>query len=168
MDGTIKPEQAQRDAAPAAIPFLDRQAVERLLPHRAPMLMVDHVEDVVFFEHAIGVKHVGQNDFYFEGHFPGHPVMPGVFVIECMAQTAALLVVGGMSEDNWGKVVYFISIENAKFRRPVMPGCELRVHMQTVQRRSKVWRVHGVARVDGVDVAEATLAAWLRDKPGEM
>jgi 3-hydroxyacyl-[acyl-carrier-protein] dehydratase len=103
------------------------------------------------------------NEPFFQGHFPGQPVMPGVLIIESMAQTAAVLVVQTLG-DHWrGKLVYFMSIEGAKFRRPVVPGDQLMVHVQKLRRRANVWKFHAVARVDGVAVAEATYAAMIRD-----
>ncbi|MGI3777905.1 MAG: 3-hydroxyacyl-ACP dehydratase FabZ, partial [Janthinobacterium lividum] len=113
---------------------------------------------------AIGVKNVTMNEPFFQGHFPGHPVMPGVLIIEAMAQTAAVLVVETIGPDAAGKVVYFMSIEGAKFRRPVVPGDQLRIHILKERSRGSVWKFHAIARVDGVSVAEATYAAMIMDR----
>jgi 3-hydroxyacyl-[acyl-carrier-protein] dehydratase len=125
------------------------------------MLMIDRVVDLVLGESATGVKNVTINENFFTGHFPAHPVMPGVLVIEAMAQTAAVLVVETLGAAAAGKVVYFMSIEGAKFRRPVVPGDQLRIHVTKQRRRGNVWRFSGVARVDGVSVAEATYTAMI-------
>ncbi len=120
--------------------------------------------DVVLDVSAIGVKNVSVNEAFFAGHFPNHPVMPGVLIIESMAQTAAVLVVETLGPDAAGKVVYFMSIENAKFRRPVVPGDQLRIHVVKERKRGNVWKFHAIARVDGVSVAEATYAAMIMDR----
>ena len=134
------------------------------LPHRYPFLLIDRVVDVVPDRSAIGVKNVTVNENFFQGHFPGHPVMPGVLIIESMAQTAAVLVVETLGPEAAGKVVYFMSIEGAKFRRPVVPGDQLRIHVAKDRNRGNVWKFSAVARVDGVSVAEATYAAMIMDK----
>ena len=134
------------------------------IPHRYPFLLIDRVVEMVLGRSAIGVKNVSINEPYFQGHFPHHPVMPGVLIIEAMAQTAAVLVVETIGPDAKGKVVYFMSIEGAKFRRPVVPGDQLRIHCVKERRRGSVWKFHAVARVDGVSVAEATYAAMIMDK----
>jgi len=110
------------------------------------------------------VKNVSVNESFFQGHFPHHPVMPGVLVIESMAQTAAVLVVETLGPDARGKVVYFMSVEQAKFRRPVVPGDQLRIHVARQHRRGNVWKFHAIARVGGAAVAEATYAAMIMDK----
>jgi 3-hydroxyacyl-[acyl-carrier-protein] dehydratase len=115
---------------------------------------------------AIGIKNVTINESFFQGHFPSHPVMPGVLIIEAMAQTAAVLVVETLGPEARGKVVYFMSIEGAKFRRPVVPGDQVHVHVVKLRNRGNVWKFHAVARVDGISVAEATYAAMIMDKQG--
>ncbi|HYZ63704.1 MAG TPA: 3-hydroxyacyl-ACP dehydratase FabZ, partial [Acetobacteraceae bacterium] len=115
-------------------------------------------------ESATGVKNVTANEGFFQGHFPGHPVMPGVLIVESMAQTAAVLVVETLGPDSAGKLVYFMTIEAAKFRRPVVPGDQLMIHVSKVRSRNNVWKFNGVARVDGTAVAEATFSAMIMDR----
>ncbi len=134
------------------------------LPHRYPMLLVDRVLECEPGKRILGIKNVSINEPYFAGHFPHHPVMPGVLIIESMAQTAAVLVVETLGPEAHGKVVYFMSIEGAKFRRPVVPGDQMRVHVTKERNRGNVWKFHGVARVDGITVAEATFAALIMDR----
>ena len=152
------------DAAGEAIDLIDIARIMHAIPHRYPFLMIDRVVDVVRDRSAIGIKNVSVNEHYFQGHFPGHPVMPGVLIIESMAQTAAVLVVETLGEEAAGKLVYFMSVEGAKFRRPVVPGDQLRIHVAKERNRGNVWKFHGVARVDGVSVAEATYAAMIMDR----
>ena len=150
-----------------AIEVVDITRIMHAIPHRYPFLMIDRVVDVVRNKSAIGVKNVSVNEHYFQGHFPGHPVMPGVLIIESMAQTAAVLVVETLGEEAAGKVVYFMSVEGAKFRRPVVPGDQLRVHVTKERNRGNVWKFHAIVRVDGVSVAEATYAAMIMDRVAE-
>jgi len=134
------------------------------IPHRYPFLLVDRVVEIVADKSAVGIKNVSINENFFQGHFPAHPVLPGVLIIESMAQTAAVLVVETLGPDAAGKVVYFMSIEGAKFRRPVVPGDQLRIHVTKDRNRGNVWKFSAVARVDGVSVAEATYAAMIMDR----
>jgi 3-hydroxyacyl-[acyl-carrier-protein] dehydratase len=134
------------------------------IPHRYPFLLVDRVVDIRPDHSAIGIKNVSINENFFQGHFPQEPVMPGVLLIEAMAQTAAVLVVATLGEAFKGKLVYFMSIENAKFRRPVVPGDQVHIHVTKAQRRMNVWKFTGEAKVDGTVVAEATYAAMIRDR----
>jgi 3-hydroxyacyl-[acyl-carrier-protein] dehydratase len=169
MDGTTAQDQPQadsdtREAAPKVLQVVDIARVMHLIPHRYPFLMIDKVIDVVLGESAIGIKNVTINENFFQGHFPSHPVMPGVLIIESMAQTAAVFVVETLGEAAHGKVVYFMSIEHAKFRRPVVPGDQLRIHVVKEHARRNVWKVNAVARVDGVAVAEATYTAMILDR----
>src|ERR1700761_8409900 len=143
---------------------IDILRVMKALPHRYPFLLIDRVVDLIRNVSAIGVKNVSVNESFFAGHFPNHPVMPGVLIIESMAQTAAVLVVETLGPDAVGKVVYFMSIEGAKFRRPVHPGDQLRIHVTKERNRGNVWKFNAVARVDGTSVAEATYAAMIMDR----
>lgn len=142
---------------------VDIAGVLRSIPHRYPFLLIDSVRDVVPFESAIGIKMVTVNEPYFQGHFPGHPIMPGVLIVEAMAQTAAVFVVQSLGLESEGKLVYFMSIEGAKFRKPVMPGDLLQLNVRKLQQRGQVWRFKGEGEVDGKRVAEATISAMIRD-----
>ncbi len=141
----------------------DINRVMQLLPHRFPMLMIDRIEKMNGNESAVGIKNVTINDPFFEGHFPGHPVMPGVLIVEAMAQTAGALVINSMGSDASDKVVYFMAIDKAKFRKPVAPGDRLELHVSKQQNRGPVWKFRGVAKVDGAVVAEADYVAMIRE-----
>lgn len=143
---------------------MEVERIMEMIPHRYPFLMIDRVVDVVPDRTAVGIKNVTINEHFFQGHFPGHAVMPGVLLIEAMAQTAAVLVVHTLGPEAEGKLVYFMSIEGAKFRRPVVPGDQLRVHVTKERNRGPVWKLQGDVRVDGVTVADATFAAMIRDR----
>src|SRR5579871_4610702 len=168
MDSTAAhTKEAEGPAETPARPRVDVVDIARIMhaiPHRYPFLMIDRVVDVVPNESAIGIRNVSINENFFQGHFPQHPVMPGVLIIESMAQTAAVLVVETLGPESGGKVVYFMSIEHAKFRRPVVPGDQLRIHVTKDRHRGQVWKFTAVARVDDVSVAEATFAAMIMDK----
>ena len=155
---------AQTPVAGKIIELIDIHRIMHDIPHRYPFLMLDRVVDVVLNASAIGVKNVSVNEGFFAGHFPNHPVMPGVLIIEAMAQTAAVLVVETLGGDAAGKLVYFMSIEGAKFRRPVVPGDQLRIHIVKQRSRGNVWKFHAIARVDGSPVAEATYSAMIMDR----
>src|ERR1700710_2736785 len=144
---------------------VDIAGIMGAIPHRYPFLLIDRVVQMHKNTSAIGIKNVTINESFFQGHFPSHPVMPGVLIIEAMAQTAAVLVVETLGPEARGKVVYFMSIEGAKFRRPVVPGDQLRIHIVKERSRGNVWRFHSVARVDGVAVAEATYSAMIMERP---
>lgn len=142
---------------------LDLQQIQRMIPHRYPMLMIDRVIDVVPNVRATGIKNVTINENYFSGHFPTDPVMPGVLIIESMAQTAAVLVVATLGAEKEGRLVYFMSIDQARFRKPVVPGDTLHIHVEKQRNRGNVWRFSAQAVVDGVTVADATYTAMIRD-----
>ncbi|MDE2583385.1 MAG: 3-hydroxyacyl-ACP dehydratase FabZ [Rhodospirillales bacterium] len=146
------------------VPHIDIARIMQAIPHRYPFLMIDRVVELIRDHSAVGVKNVSVNESFFQGHFPNHPVMPGVLIIEAMAQTAAVLVVETLGPDSAGRVVYFMSIEGAKFRRPVVPGDQLRIHVAKERKRGNVWKFHAVARVDDVPVAEATYAAMIMER----
>ena len=141
----------------------DVAEIKKMIPHRYPFLMIDKVVNVEVGKACVGVKLVTNNEPHFEGHFPDHPVMPGVLIIEAMAQSAAVLVVHTMGERAFGKLVYFMSIDEARFRKPVVPGDVLYVHCEVERSRGNVWRFKGEARVDGQRVADATYSAMIMD-----
>ncbi len=137
------------------------ERIMEMIPHRYPFLMIDRVIEMELGEHAVGLKNVTMNEPFFVGHFPGKPVMPGVLIIEAMAQTCAVLVVKTMGAEAEGKLVYFMSIEEAKFRKPVGPGDALHIRVQKLQSRRNVWKFKCEATVDGALVAEATVCAMI-------
>lgn len=140
---------------------LEVEELMQLLPHRYPILLVDRLVDIVPGEGATGIKNVSYGDQFFQGHFPQKPVMPGVLIIEAMAQSAAAYTSYTENLDTDGKVVLFMGVDKARFRKPVIPGDQLRIAVKTIQRRAPVWRFEGVATVDGKRVAEATFSAML-------
>jgi len=144
---------------------LDILGVMRSLPHRYPMLLVDRVEEMVLNERITAIKAVTMNELFFQGHFPGRPIMPGVMIIEALAQAAGVLAVKSLGEGEAGKLVYFMSIENAKFRVPVEPGVLLRLEANLLQKRGKVWKFAGQASVDGRLATEANFTAMIVDPP---
>jgi 3-hydroxyacyl-[acyl-carrier-protein] dehydratase len=146
---------------PIDVGLIDAKRLMSMLPHRYPFLMVDRLIDVRCDHSAIGIKNVSVNENFFQGHFPGHPVMPGVLIVESMAQTSAALVFETLTGGKGSPLVYFMSIDNAKFRRPVVPGDQLRIHVVKDRRRGNVWRFNCVARVEGVTVAEASVTAMI-------
>jgi len=139
------------------------ERIMEMIPHRYPFLMIDRIIDYEAGEYAIGLKNVTINEPFFTGHFPSKPVMPGVLIIEAMAQTSAVLVVKTMGKEAEGKLVYFMTIEEAKFRRPVGPGDSVHVRVDKQQNRRNVWKFACVATVEGVKVAEAVISAMIVD-----
>lgn len=139
----------------------DTERVMEMIPHRPPMLLIDSVEQVIANESATGIKTVNPDDMFLQGHFPGHPVMPGVMIVEAMAQTAAVLAIHSMGAEAEGKIVYFMTISDAKFRRPVTPGDELHLEVAVARARKTVWRFTGRATVDGELAAEASFSAMV-------
>ena len=144
--------------------FIDIEKIVEMIPHRYPFLMIDRVSDLVPEESAVGHKNVTINEPHFQGHFPSKPIMPGVLIIEAMAQTSAVLVVHTLGGETEGKLVYFMSVENAKFRRPVHPGDVMKIYVNTKQHRKAVWKFDGVAKVDEQIVAESTFTAMIMDQ----
>ncbi len=149
------------EARTAVAESLDINRIMEMIPHRYPFLMIDRVVDIVLDDSAVGIKNVSINEPYFQGHFPGHPVMPGVLMIEAMAQTAAVLVIRTMGQDAEGKLVYFMSIDQARFRKPIGPGDTVRVRVEKQRNRGNVWKFKGEARVGDSLMAEATFAAMI-------
>ena len=153
------------EAAPAAMNAIDIRGIMAALPHRYPMLLVDRVASLVVRERIHAVKAVSINESFFQGHFPGRPIMPGVLIIEAMAQAAGVLTVETLDLRGSGKLVYFMSIDGAKFRNPVEPGCLLDLHVELLQIRGRVCKFVGKATVDGKLCAEANFVAMIADPP---
>jgi 3-hydroxyacyl-[acyl-carrier-protein] dehydratase len=142
---------------------LDIRAIERILPHRYPFLLVDRVDEVGA-EKLIARKLVSRNEPHFNGHFPGHPVMPGVLIIEALAQAGALLAAQTVGFDPEKQVIYFMAIDKARFRKPVVPGDLLMLEVVPLRKGGAIWKLHGEAKVDGVVVAEAELLASIQPR----
>jgi 3-hydroxyacyl-[acyl-carrier-protein] dehydratase len=142
---------------------IDVVQIMKMIPHRYPFLMVDKIVECNPPESAVGLKNITFNEPQFLGHFPNMPVMPGVLIVEAMAQTAAIVVVKALNRETAGKLVYFMSIEEARFRRPVGPGDAMYIHVKKVQARKNVWKFSGEARVNDVVCAEATFTAMIVD-----
>ncbi len=155
---------SEDNTTPTYIGAYDIAKIMHAIPHRYPFLLVDRVVDLVKNEGCTGIKNVTINENFFQGHFPTMPVMPGVLIIECMAQTAAVLVVETLGPDWAGKLVYFMTVDNAKFRKPVVPGDQMRVYVKKERQRGNIWKFSAEAKVDGKVVAEATYAAMILDR----
>ena len=155
---------SEENTTPTEIGVIDIAKIMHAIPHRYPFLLVDRVVDLVKNEGCTGIKNVTINENFFQGHFPTMPVMPGVLIIECMAQTAAVLVVETLGPDWAGKLVYFMTVDNAKFRKPVVPGDQMRVYVKKERQRGNIWKFSAEAKVDGKVVAEATYAAMILDR----
>jgi 3-hydroxyacyl-[acyl-carrier-protein] dehydratase len=153
------------DGPAAATGPMDVRRVMAALPHRYPLLLVDRVESLEPDKSIVAIKAVTINESFFQGHFPGRPIMPGVLIVEALAQAAGVLAVESLGLANSGKLVYFMAIENAKFRAPVEPGVLLRLEVEFVQKRSSVCKFAGRASVDGKLAAEANFTAMIADPP---
>ena len=149
----------------AATGPLDIRRVMAALPHRYPMLLVDRVERIAVDQSITAIKAVSMNEGFFQGHFPGRPIMPGVLIVEALAQAAGVLAVESLGLADSGKLVYFMAIEGAKFRNPVEPGCLLQLDVEFVQKRATVCKFAGRASVEGKVVAEANFTAMIADPP---
>jgi 3-hydroxyacyl-[acyl-carrier-protein] dehydratase len=155
-------QEATKEAASAPI---DINQVMALIPHRPPFLLVDRAEAYVANTSIVGIKAVTVNEPFFEGHFPGFPVMPGVLIVEAMAQTSAILMSKSLAVEVAGKTIMFMSVDNCRFRAPVRPGDMLRLEVEVVQARGVVFKFKGQALVDGKRVAQAEWAAMVVDTP---
>lgn len=144
--------------------MLDVNQIMEILPHRYPFLMVDKIVEVDPGKRIVGIKNVTINEPFFPGHFPGHPIMPGVLIIEAMAQISAIMAYLASKEEDRNKVTYFMAIENARFRKPVKPGDQLRLEAETIFSKRGIWSMGCKAYVDGTLVTEAELKATLTDK----
>ncbi|MDP7141995.1 MAG: 3-hydroxyacyl-ACP dehydratase FabZ [Alphaproteobacteria bacterium] len=143
---------------------IDINRIQEMIPHRYPILLVDRIIELTPGERAVGLKNVTMNEPQFTGHFPNFPVMPGVLIIEAMAQTAAIVVVEALGPEAEGKVVYFMTIDDARFRKPVTPGDTMHIHVEKVQARRNVWKFKGKAMVGDKVCAEATFSAMIADQ----
>ncbi len=143
----------------------DIARIMQLLPHRYPFLLIDRIVEMNADVSGVGVKNVTINEPFFAGHFPARPVMPGVLLIEAMAQTAGALVINHLGPEQEGKLVYFMTIDKARFRKPVVPGDVVRFPVKQLQKRSRVWKFFAEARVEGALAAEAEIGAMLMDRP---
>jgi 3-hydroxyacyl-[acyl-carrier-protein] dehydratase len=153
------------DPGSAAAGPLDIRRVMAALPHRYPMLLVDRIEELVPDQRIAAIKAVTINEPFFQGHFPGRPIMPGVLIVEALAQAAGVLAVESLGLAGSGKLVYFMAIDGAKFRTPVEPGVLLRLEVEFVQKRSSVCKFAGRATIDGKLAAEANFTAMIADPP---
>ncbi len=152
-----------KDATAAAITTIEIGRIMELIPHRYPFLLIDRVVEFVPDKSCVGIKNVTINEPFFQGHFPQRPVMPGVLIVEAMAQTACVHVFTTLGPKAEGKIVYFMTIDECRFRKPVTPGDQLRIHVRKDRQRGPVWRFHAEAKVDGTLVAEAMITAMLAD-----
>ena len=140
---------------------LNLNDIKKLIPHREPMILVDTVKIIKPFDRALGIKKINNDDHYFKGHFPNKPIMPGVFIIEALAQTASVLVMHSLKMTSDNKLVYFMSLENAKFRKPVTPNSTLFLYVKKKQHRGLVWKFSGEAKVNNIKVADAVYSAMI-------
>jgi len=140
---------------------IDINRIMQMIPHRYPFLMIDKIVEIVRDVRAVGVKNVTYNEPFFQGHFPSRPIMPGVLIIESMAQTAAVMVMETLGKTAEGTLVYFMSIDEARFRKPITPGDTVYIHVEKQRSRGNVWKFRGEARVDGNLMAEAVFAAMI-------
>ncbi len=145
--------------------FIDKQEIEKLLPHREPMLLVDKLIDIVPLKSATAIVNVKKTSFFVQGHFPGQPVMPGVLIVEAFGQAAAALTAHGINPEEYkNKLVYLMSVDKARFRNPVLPDCELRLYIEAIRSHGRVWKYKGVAMVNEKKMAEAEWAATIVDR----
>ncbi|MDX5362076.1 MAG: 3-hydroxyacyl-ACP dehydratase FabZ [Alphaproteobacteria bacterium] len=151
------------DGALEAVDSVGVERIWKMIPHRYPFLMIDRVVDMKAGESAVGIKNVTINEPFFQGHFPVRPIMPGVLIVEAMAQTAGVLVVHTLGPEGEGKLVYFMTIDKARFRRPVTPGDRIHIHVSVERSRGNVWKFRGEAKVEGALVAEAEFGAMIVD-----
>ena len=145
--------------------FLNKDQIINLLPHREPMLLIDELINIVPHKSAIGIVNVKKNSFYFQGHFPGQPVMPGVLIVEGFGQSAAALTAYSLkSEEVENKLVYLMSVDKARFRNPILPNCKLFLEIEAIRSRGRVWRYQGIAKVNETKMADAEWAATIMDR----
>ena len=144
---------------------IDRKKIETLLPHRKPMLLIDKLTNIVHLKSATAIVNVRKESFFVQGHFPGQPVMPGVFIVEAFGQAAAALTAYGVDPKEYeNKLVYLISVEKARFRSPVLPDCELHLDIEALRSHGRVWKYKGVAKVNGKTMADSQWSATIVDR----
>ena len=144
---------------------IDKKKIERLLPHREPMLLIDELTNIVHLKSATAIVNVKKNSFYLQGHFPGQPVMPGVLIVEAFGQAAAALTAHCIDPKEYeNKLVYLMSVEKARFRSPVIPDCKLMLDIEAIRSHGRVWKYKGVANVNGKKMADAEWSATIVDK----
>ena len=144
---------------------IDRKKIESLLPHRKPMLLIDKLTNIVHLKSATAIVNVRKESFFVQGHFPGQPVMPGVFIVEAFGQAAAALTAYGVDPKEYeNKLVYLMSVEKARFRNPVLPDCELHLDIEALRSHGRVWKYKGVAKVNGKTMADSQWSATIVDR----
>ena len=144
---------------------IDRKEIEQLLPHRAPMLLLDKLTKIIHLKSATAIMNVKKDGFYVQGHFPGQPVMPGVLIVEAFGQTAAALTAHGIDKKTYeNKLVFLMSVEKAKFRNPVIPDCRLELNIEAIRSHGRVWKYKGEAFVEGKKMADAQWSATIVDR----
>lgn len=143
------------------IGIISLNEIHELIPHRYPFLLIDKVKDYKKMESCVGIKNLTFNEFFFQGHFPNNPIMPGVLIVEAMAQTSAVLVSKSLDAEPYSRSVLFTGIENAKFKKSVIPGDTLELHVKIINRKMNIWFIEGIGIVDGKKVVEAKFSAML-------
>ena len=144
---------------------IDKKKIESLLPHREPMLLIDKLINIVHLKSATAIVNVKKNSFFVQGHFPGQPVMPGVFIVEAFGQAAAALTAYGVDPKEYeNKLVYLMNVEKARFRNPVLPDCELLLDIEAIRSHGRVWKYKGTANVNGIIMADAQWSATVVDR----
>ena len=145
--------------------FINKREIENLLPHREPMLLIDRLINIIHLKSATAIVNVRKDSFFVQGHFPGQPVMPGVFIVEAFGQAAAALTAYGVDPKEYeNKLVYLMSVEKARFRNPVLPDCELHLDIEAVRSHGRVWKYKGIANVNGKKMADAEWSATIVDR----
>ena len=144
---------------------ISKEEIEKLLPHREPMLLIEKLINIVPLKSATAIVNVKKGKFFFDGHFPGQPVMPGVLIVEAFGQAAAALTAHGIDPKEYeNKLVYLMSVEKARFRNPVMPDCELHLDIEAIRSHGRVWKYKGIAKVNGKKVADAEWSATIVER----
>ena len=144
--------------------MIDIKEIMAMLPHAYPFLLVDRIVEIEPGKRVVGIKNVTYNEPFFPGHFPGRPIMPGVLIVEAMAQTAGVLIFNSLPQEDHNKTVFFLGIDNVRFRKPVIPGDQLRMELEITRHRQSIWAVKGKALVDGNVVAEGDLMAMIGEE----